>query len=322
MKAGFSHKFARGWSVKSDLSFSRDIINSNNYESLKTREKYDFLFKISKDFNSRYIIDLILRQQYVDNKFNPTTPYLGFLIKPISNSDLFLRISANMNYNLPSLNDLYWYPGGNIELLPEKGIQMDIGFNYSKSFTKKINIELDLNYFNSEISNWIQWVPGDYRYWTARNIELVKSQGIESSLSIDGNMNKIFYKLSMQYAYTKSTNESEKAEEGGYAGRQLIYVPLHSANVFLHLKYRNFVLHWNSRFTGERNTSLDESSSYSNTLPAFSVSNASLGKEFRLNKYSFELKFKINNIFNNSYQTILWRPMPGTNYEISLSFKI
>lgn len=323
LKAGFSHKFNKGWSIKSELGFSNDIINSNNYQSLKTREKYEFSIKINKDFGGRYFIDLIIRQQYADNKFTPTTPYLGFLIKPVSNRELYFRISANINYNLPSLNDLYWFPGGNSELLPEKGLQMDIGANYSTNYSEAINVEVDINYFYSKISNWIQWIPTDYRYWMASNLELIHSSGIESSLSANGNINNIFYELSLQYAYTKSTNFSKKAKEGGYQGRQLIYVPLHSANVFLHLNYKNFVFHWNTQLTGERYTSLDDAEKqHSKDLAAFSISNVSLGKKFNINNNSINLNLKVNNLFNSSYQTILWRAMPGTNYEISLSFKM
>jgi len=321
-KAGISHSFKRGWKIKSELSFSKYIINSNNYQSTKSREKYDFLVKISKDFSNIIMADFILRQQYSEDKFTPTTPYLGLLFKPFAESDLFFRISANMNYNLPSLNDLYWFPGGNSELLPEKGVQMDVGFNYSKTYSESLNIVFDINFFNSNISNWIQWVPSDYRYWSARNIENVHARGIESSLSLSGNISALFYKLAIQYAITKSTNESEKAKEGGYAGRQLIYVPVNSGNLFLHLNYKRFYIHWNTQFTGPRNTSLDESSLYSYTLPAFSVSNISVGKKFNIKSYGLELNFKVNNIFNNSYQTILWRPMAGINFETCLSFRI
>ncbi len=321
-KAAFSHSFNRGWKINSEFSFSKYIINSNNYESVKSRDKYDFLVKVSKDFSNILVADFILRQQYSEDKFTPATPYLGVLIKPFTERDLFIRVSANMNYNLPSLNDLYWFPGGNSDLLPEKGVQMDMGLNYSKSFSKSFNIVFDINYFSSNITNWIQWVPGDYRYWSARNIEFVHARGIESSLSFSGKFSVLFYKLSVQHAFTKSTNESEKAKEGGYAGRQLIYVPVNSGNVFLHLNYKRFTIHWNTQFTGKRNTSLDESTLYSNALPAFAISNLSIGKKFNIKTYGFELNFKLNNIFNTTYQTILWRPMPGINFETCLSFRI
>lgn len=100
-----------------------------------------------------------------------------------------------------------------------------------------------------------------------------------------------------------------------------IYVPLHSGNIFAFLSYRKFEFTWNTQFTGKRNTSLNDASLYSNVLPAFSLSSISVGKSFDIHKISLEAKFRVNNLFNVSYQAMLWRPMPGRNYELFISFK-
>ena len=326
-KTGFfkikvSQNLKNGWLVSGDFHLDRSTVNSNNYQEIKSRETYGLFFKVSKDFSDILKAELLLRQEYVDNEFLPIMPFLGLSYKPINKQELYIRLSANLNYNLPSLNDLYWFPGGNQQLLPERGMQFDAGISYSKKYSDKFNISSDLSFYKSYISNWIQWVPSDYRYWTAENIAFVDARGIEAGLSVNGLAGKFFYKISAQYSFGKSTNESDEAIEGGYSGRQLIYVPLHSGNIFAFLSIKKYQFNWNTQFTGKRNTSLNEESYYSNTLPAYSISNLSIGRDFDFNKWGLGLKFKVNNIFNKSYQAILWRPMPGRSFEVFLSLNI
>ncbi len=59
---------------------------------------------------------------------------------------------------------------------------------------------------------------------------------------------------------------------------------------------------------------------FPDVLPAYWLNDVSLGKIWTMDKISLELKGKVNNIFDVNYQAILWRVMPGRNYEISLRF--
>jgi len=322
INARITHNLNNGWLVSAELMFNKNTVNSNNYSEIKTRNSYDLFLKINKDFAEKLKGEFMLRQKYVDNGIIPPMPFLGFSFKPIKNEDFYLRLSSNLNYNLPSLNDLYWYPGGNHDLIPEEGVQFDAGLNYSKTYSEFISISMDLSFYDSYISNWIQWVPSDNRFWTARNIGFVHARGIESGVSVNGVIDNLFYKISGQYSFNKSTNESDEAIEGEYSGRQLIYVPLHSGNIFAFFSIKKYQLNWNSQFTGKRNTSLNEETHYSNVLPAFSISNISLAKAFPIKKSEIEVKFKVNNIFNKSYQAILWRPMPGRSFEVFFTVKI
>jgi outer membrane receptor protein involved in Fe transport len=52
------------------------------------------------------------------------------------------------------------------------------------------------------------------------------------------------------------------------------------------------------------------------------LNNISVGKKFMLKKAGFDIRFKIYNVFNVDYQAVLWRAMPGRNFEISLNCKI
>lgn len=320
-RISYSLNLKHDFRIKIIGNYDLSQVNSNNYSDIKRRENTAVLFKLSKTFAEKVKAEIMLRQQYSDDKFIPLTPYFSVSYKPFLNESLFMSFSLGKNYHLPSLNDLYWFPGGNTDLLAEESMQSDVSIKYQKKFGNN-NITASVSAYNSNIDNWIQWVPGDYRYWTAQNVEKVHSRGLESRISFSGKTTDLFYKFSINYSLNKSTNESKKAIEGNYSGRQLIYIPLHSGNMFVYGSYKGYNLTLTNQIIGERNTSLDEQSYYSNTLPAYSLTNISIGKNIKFDKFSLDIKFKVNNLFDKSYQAILWRAMPGRNYEVFIAIKI
>ncbi|HEY9115135.1 MAG TPA: TonB-dependent receptor, partial [Bacteroidales bacterium] len=225
------------------------------------------------------------------------------------------------NYNLPSLNDLYWYPGGNENLKAENGVEVEGGLNYSKVFNNYI-LSAGMTAYYSWINDWIQWTPSDYRYWTPENITDVNARGLEASLNFSGNIGKLNYKLLSGYSYTRTTVESPLAKTEGFAGTQLIYIPVQSANTLLYGSFKGYFTSWGLNYIGQRTTTMDAEKNYTNTLPAYTLNNFSIGKAVSFQKFGMELRFKINNVFNTVYQAIQWRPMPGRNYEIFITFKI
>ena len=47
-----------------------------------------------------------------------------------------------------------------------------------------------------------------------------------------------------------------------------------------------------------------------------------MGKAFTAGKVAFNAEFKIYNLFNETYHSVLYRPMPGRNYMLILMLKI
>jgi iron complex outermembrane receptor protein len=77
---------------------------------------------------------ILLRGEISDDKFAPLMPSAGaefLLFNTPSAEETVIRISLARNYHQPTLNDLYWLPGGNPELRPEKGYTADISFETS-----------------------------------------------------------------------------------------------------------------------------------------------------------------------------------------------
>jgi iron complex outermembrane receptor protein len=47
-----------------------------------------------------------------------------------------------------------------------------------------------------------------------------------------------------------------------------------------------------------------------------------VGKDFQWNKVSFTAEFKVYNLFDETYHSVLYRPMPGWNYLLMLMIKL
>ena len=303
-----------------DIDYNR--VESSNYSDLKTRFSASYYAGLNKQFAKRVTLDLLLREELVDGILLPVMPYAGVNYRVFKKEELFFRASVSRNYHLPTLNDLFWYPGGNPNLKPEDGLETEAGINYLKKLTKDISFNVEVSGYYNKISNWIQWKPTDYRYWTPENIAEVNARGAEMSARLNVNEGGWHYRLSGFYAFTLTTDESTLAVEKGYSGRQLIYIPVHHGNAFLYISCKSWDFGWNSMVTGSRTTTMNPADSYSNTLPAYWLNDVQLGKRWLFNKFDVAIQIKLNNLFNVQYQAVIWRAMPGRNFEIAAKIDI
>ena len=295
---------------------------SNNYDATKKRNSLSSYARMLKKITNKFTAELLLRGDIVDAKILPIMPMFGISYQPIKAENLKIKFNISKNYNIPSLNDLYWYPGGNVNLLPEKGSEMELGMSYKKNLLNNVLVSFNLSAYASLIDDWIVWLPGDYRYWSPQNVDEVMARGIEVSAHASGKIGNVNYTAFAEYAYTRTTNNSAKAKADGISDIQLIYVPINTANGYLNIGWNGFSANWNIIYTGSRNTSLNNEDDYSFTLPYHTINNFSIGKSFKVNKNNFSLKAKVNNIFNVDYQAVLWRAMPGINFELSFKLTI
>lgn len=307
--------------LKAGMELNQERVVSNNYIGRKQRRKLSSYISLRKNFMDRLTVAVLVRSEITNTEFLPLMPMLGINYKPLIDHDLHFRANISRNYNLPTLNDLYWYPGGNEDLKPEISLGAEIGMDFSTRFRNNI-VTFSSSAYTSSVTNWIIWLPGDYRYWSPENIAEVLARGVEFSCQINGSHRNVSYSFFGEYAYTRTTNNSDSAKINGISDIQLIYVPKHTANGFLTISTLGYYANWSLSYTGSRNTSLNNQENYSFTLPGYTLNNISMGKKFSLKKIKLDIRLKIYNVFDINYQAVLWRAMPGRNYEISLNCKI
>jgi iron complex outermembrane receptor protein len=328
----------KSWKLYAKMQWDNENVTSSNYDPMpehvegrlvesvvstgsttggKTRNILSFYAaidgKIYKDLDLR----MTLRNDIVDDKsvgFFPTATltYRMPLVKGLS-----FNAGYSHNYRNPTLNDLYWNPGGNENLKGENGKTVDFDINY---LYENLNFNLDLRtgLYYSKVKDWIQWVPTTYRYWMPKNVSEVMAQGAEFHLKANYRYALWNFTLSGNYVYSHTTDESEYAQQYDSDGKQLIYIPKHHANAFAEVRWKTWNLNYTFEFTGKRTTSMNDNDFFAYDLPYYTLHHLSLGKQ--LNK--IRLEFRINNLTDNGYQTVLWRAMPGRSYEVYLEFKL
>jgi len=299
---------------------SIDSVSGSGYESW--RNEVSLFAAIRKSFNNRVNLNLMLRQDWVDGERVPFIPFFGMDLRLIKDVDLILKGSIARNYHHPSLNDLYWQPGGNPGLLPEEGFSLESGLEYQKVISGLL-LRAELTVYRTDINNWIVWIPSYRGYWEPRNIRRVLSRGVESSLHLNGKLKKVQYKISGTYAYTSAINYGDPTiwSDASY-GKQLVYVPLHSGNAMLRLSMDGFFITYQYNAYSERFTTSSNDVTRRDRLYPYFMNDVSAGKSFRIKQLTFSAEFKVYNLFNESYHSILYRPMPGRNYYLTLVFKI
>jgi iron complex outermembrane receptor protein len=226
------------------------------------------------------------------------------------------------NYHLPSLNDLHWQPGGNPDLLPEKGFTMEGGLEYQQKLSGQL-IKTELTLYRSNIENWILWIPSYQGFWEPRNIRRVLSKGVEYNIHIQGFISEFTYKLSAIYGYTSAVNKGDPSIWGDDSyDKQLVYIPRHSGNLMVHLAWENLHVTYQYNAYSERYTTSSNDVTRRDRLYPYFMNDISAGSLFHLKRVALSLELKIYNLFNEPYHTILYRPMPGRNYQLVLKIQI
>ncbi len=261
---------------------------------------------------------IALRQQLSNLVILPAMPSLQFEYRLLPG--IIYKANASRMVRIPSLNDLYFQPGGNPELLPEKSLMAETGIELAKTW-KQIRLSGEMSGYYSTISNWIMWKPTHRGYWTPTNIERVQINGIEVSGKAEANVNNVLFSMQGAYTLAKSINKSPAVAENDMSyGSRLPYIPLHSATLYANLSYRAFFVGYQWNYYSERLTNIAGSNSPLLCLYPYFMNDLSMGKHFVFDNCAIHVRFAVMNLFNESYRSVLWQPMPGRNYMLTLRF--
>lgn len=271
--------------------------------------------------------EIVTGSRYSNSLEVPIMPFAGTDIQLWKK--LFLKSNVSRNYRLPTFNDLYWTPGGNPDLQPEHGWSEELGLHFTHrdrqcrgdsctpSGRKVASVELSSTVFNRNIDNWIMWVPQG-NYWAPMNILKVWSRGIENSADFTFNLTPVLLKMGIRYDYVLSTNEKVPAGSENELHKQLIYVPIHKTSVHLGVLYRGYSLSYVHHYTSWVFIQADNE----NFIDPYWLGNLVFTKTYPVGKkFSLNVLFKINNLWDSQYQVIAYRAMPGRNFETGISIQ-
>ena len=220
-----------------------------------------------------------------------------------------LKLNGSKNYRVPTFNDLYWQPGGNLDLVPETSYQIDLG----QEFTYK-NANLKVNAFYIKTTDLIQWTPNNSGFWSPKNIAETQNYGAEVNLEVTHKVKAHHFSLQSNYAYTVS--------EDLETNKQLIYVPYHKANINLAYAFKRVSLYLQHLFTGEVYTTTENLSGPFYSVDAYQLDNFGINYQLLKTKnQQIDLSLKVNNLFNTAYENVAFRPMPDRNFNFQIQYK-
>lgn len=216
---------------------------------------------------------------------------------------------------------MYWEPGGNPDLLPENAISGEFGLSATNKI-KNISISNSATVFHSDINDWIIWLPSAKGYWTPQNINHVISKGLEYSLKLNFDIGKFKIAANANYAYTSSLNYGDKKIWGEESfGKQLPYIPVHSGNAMINISRKGYSITYVHNSYSERFTTPSNDVSLRDWLYPYYINHLYLAKKFEFEKFELNIQFKIYNLFNEEYRSVLFRPMPRQNYLLLVMLK-
>ena len=282
------------------LEFNQTKGFGSDIENVK-RDIYSSVLLFKHQLSSRFQYELSFRKEMTANYKSPFLYSFG--TKYMVNKNYLLRANASHNFRIPTLNDLYWVGAGNKNLKPENANQFEIGQE-----VKFKNLSISNSVYIIYLKDMIQWTPINGSFWTPNNIKNVTSKGLETNLNWKKNYQLHSIELNANYAYTISEDNVTK--------QQLIYVPYHKFNASICYGFKNASINGQFLYNGKVFTTSDNAYE----LNAYKVAN--VGFDYLINKNSnIKIGCNIRNIFNENYQSVASRPMPGRNYNLNLTFK-
>lgn len=223
------------------------------------------------------------------------------------------KIIQNTSFRAPTLNDLYWPNGGNLDLKPEKGTKLQallnkklLGKNRKDWFFAELGLQL------SEYSNQIIWLPNSLTgIWSPNNIS--NTFHTNGSLSL-----KAYKKIKQIEIYSNLNSNYLLANELGWfeSSNQLAFAPRITLNFSNKIKFKQHSLSLTTNVQSATFTSTENTE----WVDGFITFNTRYQYQTKQNQLSGFVS--INNITNQNYAFSLNRPMPGINFETGITLKI
>lgn len=330
-----NYNFEDKWLFSASLSAHQQFVKSEDKNIILQqgdkaivgydRARLELSASLSAKWQPTYYLGLgiVLREDIYGNNVAPLIPafFADWRIFDTmwhkNPANLTVKGSISKNYRFPSLNDLYFLPGGNPDLKSENGFTYDLGFDFNIEFARRFTLNVSSNWFDSKIDDWIIWLPTTKGFFSPRNVKSVHAYGVESSAEAALDLGKEWLlNLNASFSWTPSINKGDKISPADQSvGKQLPYIPEYSASFTGRIQWKSWVFLYKWCYYSERFTMSSNDYTITGYLPEYFMSNISLEKNFYFKPIDLQLKLAVNNLFNEDYLSVLSRPMPGINFE-------
>lgn|GEM_PF-2266718 len=306
-----------GTKLKSEVMLQNryDLVSSGAFSAEQSRLTNALYANVQYSSSSALEWGLQMRAERFDQDLAPLTGSLSakYSLRP----EQFLHINLSRNYRLPGLNDLYWNPGGNPDLLPEQANSAELGYSHTWAKDDQITREeykIEASLFAMDINNWIQWAPRN-GIWEAQNFKRVVNAGAE--LAAEASLKIYGIPLSGRFSYQYIRSRNLESEVIDHIDNDLPFNPAHSFNYQIKGSYKRWGISYQGNFSDRY--FLDDANLY--YLPSYFIQDLRLSYKTKWLNNHFKVMMGLGNLANRDYQIIAWRPEPGINYQIALQWQ-
>ena len=228
-----------------------------------------------------------------------------------------LRAGYKEGYRVPTFNDLYYARVGNINLLPEKSRQINMGLTFSRLYAWG-TADMTLDAYHNTIKDKIVAVPTMF-IWKMRNVGAVAMYGADATASLRWKACRWLTihpsaNWSLQYALDVTDPSSKSFRH------QIPYTPRHCGNSSLtfELKWFNLTYRMNAvglRYSGSQNLPSNEMEGYVDHCIAVNRNFTFCGNQ------KIYIGVEGLNLADMNYEVIHGYPMPGRSFRLTIKYK-
>ncbi len=314
------HRLDEKRSITGGWSYDLEKARSSGYPEAKQRVHNRGFLQFENRVGERLLLQGMLQEKWVDGERLPLMPTVGAQYKWNKTPDLKVKGNLSRTYRVPTLNDLYWEPGGAPNLSAQEGWSYEAGVSgvFGKE-QRAFSLRTEWTAFLLKMSDRIVWAPTSTGYWSPKNIDRSRDRGIEGSFNLELRPHEAWgMRVKGNYSYVDA-EVIDQVEGGDKLKGQAIYIPKNRASGVLGVSWKERTsLRYGLSYTGERFIDRDNR----RYLPAYTIQRVDIQRWLHLRKdLRVLVRIGVQNLFDIPYQSVAWQPMPGRSFELTLRLR-
>lgn len=297
MEVFWSRSINKLWELSAQSSLQRQQVYSTVYEAGLNRISGQLQANY-QSLRNNFQFTGSVRVEQAGTQFSGLQPYLG-----MSLGDSAIRWTAQVSghFRHPTLNDLFWIPGGNRELKPEQGWGGETGLAGQKGIVK-----FNLSTYWRSTQQLIFWRPLNAGIWSPVNLSDALAVGIEA-------------RIKLRWRQFEATTSGQWGRFTRNEGKEKMpYIPTFTATQWLEQRLGS----WHLALSVQYRSSVEDPEGINGRLPGFVIADFFLKRGFLIGKQSLAFSAMIRNFTNEEYQVVAWRAMPGINWGLALQWSL
>jgi vitamin B12 transporter len=253
-----------------------------------------------------------VRYDHFSDFSGTVNPKLGVNIGLWQEAGLRLKASYGKSFRAPTFDDLYWKSGGNPDLRPERSLSFDAGAALSTSLVG--SLDLEANYFDIRTNDRIVWSPDKSGLWSPKNLQDVRSAGIE----LIGSWRLFDERLVFRGSYSNydTRKVSSASPDDQTVDKQLPYIPNEIAGLSCTATVGGVRLSVHHTYTGFRFVTETNDPRY--VLAGYGKTDANISVRLTEKPFSADLRMEVTNLFDSNYELFPNYPMPLRSFALKI----